>query len=65
MSDILASMGIGIVVLLPIFAAWAIWKVPDPMPKIEKKIPLFEGLKYAAENPLLVRILLIIFQIFQ
>ncbi len=61
MSDILASMGIGIVMLLPIFAAWAIWKVPDPMPKVEKKIPLFEGLKYAAENPLLVRILLIIF----
>ena len=61
MSDILASMGIGIIFLLPIFAAWALWKVPDPMPEVEKKIPLFEGLKYAAENPLLVRILLIIF----
>ena len=61
MSDILASMGIGIVLLLPIFAAWALWKVPDPMPTVEKKIPLVEGLKYAAENPLLVRILLIIF----
>jgi len=61
MSDILASMGIGIIILLPLFAAWALWKVPDPMPKVEKKIPLFEGLKYASENPLLVRILLIIF----
>ena len=60
MSDILASMGIGIVILLPIFAAWALWKVPD-MPSVEKKVPLMEGLKYAAENPLLVRILLIIF----
>ena len=61
MSDILASMGLGIIFLLPIFAAWALWKVPDPMPKVEKKIPLVEGLKYAAENPLLIRILLIIF----
>ena len=33
----------------------------DPMPSVEKKVPLMEGLKYAAENPLLVRILLIIF----
>ena len=61
MADILASMGIGIILLLPLFAAWALWKVPDPMPKVEKKIPLMEGLKYAAENPLLVRILCIIF----
>ena len=45
----------------PSFAALALWKVPDPMPKVEKKIPLKEGLKFAAENPLLVRILLIIF----
>ena len=45
MSDILASMGIGIVILLPIFAAWALWKVPDPMPSVEKKVPLMEGLK--------------------
>lgn len=61
MRDILAYMGLGIVFLLPIFAAWALWKVPDPMPKVQKKIPLKEGLRYAAENPLLVRILLIIF----
>ena len=61
MTDILASMGLGIVILLPIFAGLALWKVPDPMPKVEKKIPLVEGLKYAAENPLLIRILLIIF----
>jgi Na+/melibiose symporter-like transporter len=51
----------GIILLLPFFAALALWKVPDPMPKVEKKIPLKEGLKFAAENPLLVRILLIIF----
>ena len=56
MTDILASMGLGIVILLPIFAGLALWKVPDPMPKVEKKIPLVEGLKYAAENPLLIRI---------
>ena len=61
MADILANMGMGIIFLLPIFAAIALLKVPDPMPKVEKKIPLKEGLKYAAENPLLVRILLIIF----
>ena len=61
MRDILGYMGMGIILLLPLFAALAIWKVPDPMPKVEKKIPLKEGLKYAAENPLLVRILLIIF----
>jgi GPH family glycoside/pentoside/hexuronide:cation symporter len=61
MRDILAYMGMGIIMLLPIFAAIAIWKVPDPMPKVKKKIPLREGLKFAAENPLLVRILLIIF----
>ena len=50
MRDILAYMGLGIVLLLPLFAAIAIWKVPDPMPKIEKRIPLKEGLKYAMEN---------------
>ena len=61
MRDILAYMGMGIILLLPLFAALALWKVPDPMPKVEKKIPLKEGLKFAAENPLLVRILLIIF----
>ena len=61
MRDILAYMGMGIILLLPFFAALALWKVPDPMPKVEKKIPLKEGLKFAAENPLLVRILLIIF----
>tara|TARA_B100001179_G_C18604306_1_gene413002 strand:- start:483 stop:1841 length:1359 start_codon:yes stop_codon:yes gene_type:complete len=61
MRDILAYMGLGIVLLLPLFAAIAIWKVPDPMPKIEKRIPLKEGLKYAMENPLLLRILAIIF----
>jgi Na+/melibiose symporter-like transporter len=61
MRDILAYMGLGIIMLLPIFAAIAIWKVPDPMPTVEKKIPLGEGLKFAAQNPLLVRILLIIF----
>ncbi len=61
MRDILAFMGMGIIFLLPIFAAWAIWKVPDPMPEIQKKIPLREGLKYAVENPLLLRILIIIF----
>ncbi len=61
MRDILGYMGFGIILLLPIFAAIAIWKVPDPMPKMKKKIPLREGLKYARENPLLVRILAIIF----
>ena len=61
MRDILAYMGMGIILLLPLFAALALWKVPDPMPKVEKKIPLKEGLKFAAENPLLVRILVIIF----
>ena len=61
MREILAFMGMGIILLLPLFAAIAIWKVPDPMPKLEKKIPLKEGLKYAMENPLLVRILAIIF----
>ena len=61
MRDILAYMGMGIVILLPLFAGLALWKVPDPMPEVKKKIPLKEGLKYAAENPLLVRILLIIF----
>ena len=61
MRDILAYMGLGIILLLPIFAAIALWKVPDPMPKIEKKIPLKEGLKYAMKNPLLIRILAIIF----
>ena len=61
MRDILAYMGMGIIMLLPIFAAIAIWKVPDPMPAVEKKIPLGEGLRFAAQNPLLVRILLIIF----
>ena len=61
MREILGYMGLGIVLLLPIFAAIAIWKVPDPMPKLEKKIPLREGLRYARENPLLVRILTIIF----
>ena len=61
MRDILAYMGMGIILLLPFFAGLALWKVPDPMPKVEKKIPLKEGLKFAAENPLLVRILLIIF----
>ena len=61
MREILGFMGMGIIILLPLFAAIAIWKVPDPMPKLEKKIPLKEGLKYAMENPLLVRILAIIF----
>ena len=61
MREILGYMGLGIIVLLPIFTAIAIWKVPDPMPEIKKKIPIREGLKYAKENPLLVRILLIIF----
>ena len=61
MRDILEYMGLGIILLLPIFAAIALWKVPDPMPKVKKKIPLKEGLKYAKENPLLVRILAIIF----
>lgn len=61
MREILGYMGLGIILLLPLFAAIALWKVPDPMPKIEKKIPLKEGLKYAMENPLLVRILAIIF----
>ena len=61
MRDILGYMGLGIILLLPIFAAIALWKVPDPMPKVKKKIPLKEGLKYAKENPLLVRILAIIF----
>tara|TARA_B100001765_G_C19502700_1_gene340437 strand:- start:580 stop:1959 length:1380 start_codon:yes stop_codon:yes gene_type:complete len=61
MREILGYMGLGIILILPIFAAIAIWKVPDPMPKIEKKIPLKQGLKYAMENPLLIRILAIIF----
>ena len=61
MREILGYMGLGIILLLPIFAAIAIWKVPDPMPNLEKKIPLKEGLKYAMENPLLIRILAIIF----
>ena len=61
MREILRYMGLGIILLLPIFAAIAIWKVPDPMPNLEKKISLREGLKYAKENPLLVRILAIIF----
>ena len=61
MREILGYMGLGIILLLPLFAAVAIWKVPDPMPKVEKKIPLKEGLKYAMENPLLLRILVIIF----
>ncbi|RZO96908.1 MAG: MFS transporter, partial [Gammaproteobacteria bacterium] len=61
MRDILGYMGLGIILLLPIFAAIALWKVPDPMPEVKKKIPLKEGLKYAKENPLLVRILAIIF----
>ncbi len=61
MREILAYMGLGIILLLPIFAAISIWKVPDPMPKVKKKIPLREGLRYAKENPLLIRILTIIF----
>ena len=61
MREILRYMGLGIILLLPIFAALAIWKVPDPMPEVKKKIPLMEGLRYARENPLLVRILAIIF----
>ena len=61
MREILRYMGLGIILLLPIFAAIAIWKVPDPMPNLEKKISLREGLKYAKENPLLIRILAIIF----
>ena len=51
MADILASMGIGIIFLLPIFAAWALWKVPDPMPKVEKRFHYLKDLNTPLKIP--------------
>ena len=61
LQKILKFMGIGIVTILPIFAAIAILFVKDPMPKIEKRIPLKEGMQIAFDNKLVVRILIIMF----
>ena len=58
---ILSFMGLGIVILLPLFAVLAIWQVQDPMPKIKKRIPLNVGIKIALENKLIIRILIIMF----
>ncbi|MDG2061182.1 MAG: MFS transporter [SAR86 cluster bacterium] len=59
--NILHFMGLGIVISLPIFAFIALIRVKDPMPNIENRTSLKEGLKIALKNTLVVKIILITF----